>query len=436
MKSCSTAAGDRVRSRRLPRSLAALGLLGLVVLVASCDMILGAHDYEVAPPPEDPPCGGFEFVAPECGGCVEASCCAEADACRGSSDCAALFDCLATCDARDGECRFTCKSLHATHHDAAAETFASCRTQKCTAACVGCGGIFEQLASTCDECMEREGHCCEQSLACATDPTCEPLAQTMLACTDPWCLMHHFGSGDGLPPALTDALTCAFTKCAIPCALGRKWSCLGEYGFQDEVPETVSFSLWAGHFTGAPTPNIEVKACSRNDLACLNPIDIQTTVDNFATLSVPGGFDGYFAIAGGGLFPVLYYHFHPLWFDMSAGLDMYPPEFLDAAFAPAVLDPELGALDIYIADCFGQPAPDVRFSVSPGEGTTPYYTVDMLPVLGPNETTGYGRGGFLNVQPGIVNVVATLVSTGQEVANTSAVVRAGMVTRLDVFPAD
>ncbi len=118
------------------------------------------------------------------------------------------------------------------------------------------------------------------------------------------------------------------------------------------------------------------------------------------------------------------------------------PQLLAAFLAPVAWDMTRGWLQFETYDCTGNPVgaagvqvtldstdPLVRAYYYPANGGTPSYTATETAT----SQVGAG-GGFVNVPPGVVNLTATLVATGQAFSHAHVIVRAGTLTTVFMFP--
>lgn len=140
--------------------------------------------------------------------------------------------------------------------------------------------------------------------------------------------------------------------------------------------------------------------------------DIDCTTTNaqgvYALDDVPVG-EGAIVFEGGGVFPGLFHGITP---DMNETLNYFAINHLAAALLAAALgeeiDPALGHVGVWVVDANGDPLPHVSFEMTPASGAGPGYITpesSIDPQL--TETTEVGFAGWVNVDPGAVQITAS-----------------------------
>jgi hypothetical protein len=223
--------------------------------------------------------------------------------------------------------------------------------------------------------------------------------------------------------------------------LDEKWACLGMPAPASAVAlrPQVAFSLGLNDpATGAAPADASVRACTRFDIDCGNPVQGPTPLadDGLFHLMLPRDFNGFLEITSAAIIPELYYFNPALRSDRQ-------DEFIILSLATAqglaasgniVIDPELGMVAVRTMDCQGQLSAGVQFSNDVGGGI-PFAFIDGLPVPGYEVTNEEGLGGFANVRTGTVVVQGQETGSGQISGTSSIVVRKGWLTIGDLNPA-
>jgi hypothetical protein len=422
----------------LRRLLVPLGLVPAVASLADCNLIIGAGAYHTVPQT----CGAFAFTAPGCLACIDGACCAEAEACRASTLCAPLFDCLAGCGAHDAQCRIECKFAHQAK-DPVTQAFASCRTQKCTAPCVGCGEADFADGPECDACLE--ANCCAEITACSTDPTCQR-EETLQVCFDPACAAEIFASPSFqawvASPEVQATASCSTHSCPACGNPQFRWDCVRSYSFPSSVPgATATLSLRVYQF-GSPNTllaGVVVRACGGLDVGCADAPDAgagqSTQSDGTVTLTVDDGFDGYFVLRRADLTTELFYPGRPQSGAQTQTVPMLTSTVYGAILASAGQGADSATVAAEVSDCYRGNAAGVSFAAS-SAGAVPFYVLDgaNTPVTTLSETQSSGIGGLFGVTPGLVTLSATLASTGQPVSTYELIAHAGMLTLVYASP--
>lgn len=210
---------------------------------------------------------------------------------------------------------------------------------------------------------------------------------------------------------------------------------------------TVSMQL-ASLTDGRPVAGAPVRLCALNDYGCTSPSPQTFTTDTsgIATLTLDAPFGGYFDVQAQNFVPELILS-TPAIAETTLpgtqlGFTMLPSAQLASLVMPVVpmLDPSLGMLFVSPTDCAGDPAPNVSFTgTNLGPSAVPYYVINGGSLDGQATATtaappggGLVGGGWLQVQPGVVTVTATVGGAG--VATQGMPVRAGALTVAVLVP--
>jgi hypothetical protein len=189
--------------------------------------------------------------------------------------------------------------------------------------------------------------------------------------------------------------------------------------------------------TDAPPAGLSARACSRLDVDCDTPLtpDVSPTIEDGAMhLSVPQGFAGFVEISSPTTVPTMYFINQDLLRDTAESFAVISTLALAglAARDNVMIDPARGFVLIRTFDCQGAPASGVELS-SDKEGQ-PFAFVDGFPVVGRDETSGDGIGGFVNVPSGIVVLQGIVREHGTALSNASVFVRPGWFSYGDIEP--
>jgi hypothetical protein len=189
--------------------------------------------------------------------------------------------------------------------------------------------------------------------------------------------------------------------------------------------------------TDAPPAGLSARACSRLDVDCDNPLtpEVSPTIDDAAMhLSVPQGFAGFVEIRSPTTVPTMYFINQDLLRDTAESFAVISTLALTglAAQDNVMLDPARGFVLIRTFDCQGAPASGVELS-SDNDGQ-PFAFVDGFPVVGRDETSADGIGGFVNVPLGIAVLQGIVREHGTALSSASVIVRAGWFSYSDIEP--
>jgi hypothetical protein len=439
----TTTRAARVNLRRL---LAPLGLVPAVALVADCNLIIGAGNYQTT-------CGEFAFDAQGCEPCMESACCTEAEACRASPVCAPLFDCLSLCGASALECRGRC-FLHNSELDAATKAMLDCQQAKCPEQCLACGTIGIGATQQCADCDI--ANCCAQQIACAKDATCQ-MNYVLGLCADPACTLANVSLATTIDtsPLLQDIVQCVTKSCSATCTTTNLslWGCVNLYTFPPGSSATVDVTIFVTDLDNAGIDGVSIQACSFNDASCdpgvAHASPATPPMAGMYTITVPNGFDGYFLTTLAGNAPILQYPGLTLTDSIVSALTgggsgpllsyaMLPTavfeQYLGLSGITATEDASTAAISVNAFDCYLNPAEGIKFTGSAGSTATAfYYTADGSPTPTLNATQADGRGGLVvrNLTGAqFTTITGTLASASAIVAEQTVVVLPGAITEI------
>jgi hypothetical protein len=222
------------------------------------------------------------------------------------------------------------------------------------------------------------------------------------------------------------------------------YSCLG-----DAVPAIPSGNVQLQLFlndvstasngpNGNPVPGAEIHACNTLDVSCASGFGSQTSDDaGIVTMSVPGGFDGYYEVRATNYTPAV-----------LSRPAQYTSEFQDQGLAQIALIAEGGALagltqdpNLTIAvltaeDCTSEPAANITFTVgTPGSSEQVIYLANNLPSKAATATDSESGSALIyNVPPGTLTVSASFADTGNPIRTISTIARQGWLTFILIRP--
>jgi hypothetical protein len=455
------------------RSRQSILLLGLVTLacIAACRQVLDLHnrtegesavdggDAAAAVAVGAPKCGMLRFPSPGCATCMDGSCCELANACALDSNCAPAADCFFGCGDNDSSCRGKCSYIY--RWSPTFTDLVACRAAKCgaTEACgLTCGGV-SYTATGCEACIH--DNCCTIAQACASSAPCLNLDSCnanncmsgMQQCTDDCANTYPDG---GAP--FGDWNTCVKYTCAEKCRGGDSWECLDKrvYWPVPAAPNAdIEFSFGVVDlYTEQPFVGTTVRSCKAGDYTCASPVETTTTDDRGTVkLKVRAGdmgFAGFLELGtgdcdggpcggtlsgnGSAIYPSLWYIVPPYvvggW---KGNLQFLPADMFPgiAAYMQVDLDPTKGHLAVDVLDCNFKPAPGVQLSIpnDGGGGATAFYFQGAMPDKFGRETDAQTAiAGFVNLEPGPINLKATLKADGRELGTMQVQIRAGTMT--------
>ncbi len=454
---------DRVRRRA--------GLVGRVAILAVGATLAGSISCrQVAGITDSPPTKlataicGLPYGTDSCATCVEANCCTESNACAGSPACAESRMCVSSCNVGDSECRSRCSVDHPVAAGSSTEVSAldACLVSRCESECgLTCGAIADSVsppanAATCEQCVETNA--CDIGTQCGASADCDAYLRCLLSCSTGDC---HEGCGAKHPEGLSllgdpsglagshgaGTFSSAYAGvCAVPCAYGGNWSCVGHIVWPVPASTTTTIVLERVH-DGSTMDAIEgatVSACPVGDTVCAAPLDTQPTdASGRVTLHVPTaqgtvnnpqGTVLSLRTTASGYVPAYAYIAAPL----SEGTLTVAP-----ADSPYLLTPsEFGAfpqIDVFavVLDCLESTAPGVKVTTDNPALAAPTYYTSALSIRGtPGEqaTDASGIALFGSVPEGPLVLTATPVAVGKPSGTVSVYVHAGAITEVALFP--
>jgi len=295
--------------------------------------------------------------------------------------------------------------------------------------------------------------CCAEDGACARDERCSVPGLCGCNVRDDKCFAKCAQEYPTSVELMTDLSECKQTKCSV-CSQ-PVWACL-EAPLTWLKPKTaadinVIFRL-QDILTYVPKGAVAIHACRAGDLACASQVASAISgPDGFAELKVPPGllgFSGYFELfpAPGDPDPVvkmLLQHTSP---PLAEAVDLVRGVISQAQFDTFALllkpgkgaNPELGHIVLQAADCNSNGADGVTFELAdPSLAEVQFYLDESeLPSTTLGKTMAPNQmGGFANVKPGTVTVVARVAATQQKVAEVNVIVRKDTLTFMGVGPA-
>jgi hypothetical protein len=262
--------------------------------------------------------------------------------------------------------------------------------------------------------------------------------------------------------------TCVAQICRVAASDTGPWGCLDETPVPSDPTQQVDvqivlydafqpFTFGGGTDGGTdldlanyvPQTGVTAVACNPLDPDCQSPVGAPVVTDDagVASLTVPGGFTGFYRLERDGDVPSYLYP--------GARLLAGQPKVsipatmtseanyaaLSAAFAtPASADQDAGpqAISITQFDCLDKHATGVAFTSSPPAATALYLGSGSVPSLGAMQTLATGVGVLTNVPPGGTTITATLAGgeggAGRVVSTASVVTHPGTITLVYMRP--
>lgn len=218
-----------------------------------------------------------------------------------------------------------------------------------------------------------------------------------------------------------------------------RWGCLDAPFSPTATPLVASVDLALtviDTVSQAPPPGLTARACSRLDAMCTTPLtpDVSPAVDGAIHLAVQQQFNGFVEIRSPTTVPTMYFINRDLMRDTAESFGIIGVAALSrlAMGGNVVLDPALGNVLIRTFDCGRQPASGVQLSND--KGGQPFAFVGGLPVVGRDETTGDGVGGFINVPVDYVVLQGIVSSHDTPLSTASVITRPGWFSYGDVEP--
>jgi hypothetical protein len=458
-------------ARVLVRPLKRVLRVAPLVIISACGALAGIDDFAVAPAADAGEvdanatrlvpgrCGRFEYAAATCAKCIDDKCCMQASECRGNATCAPLLECLDRCPPENGRCRYACWKVHPKTDHAVAELY-RCEYEKCPSACSTCGAEWDSSGEACGDCMREHG-CCEESLACQSDPECRAYLT---------CLLEHCGSslrqdpgcqllcetthpqGAALQRRSDGAISCAFFNgCGYSeCGWGTHWDCVEHYDWPSPTSDKADARIHVAPVSanGSPVPldSATVTACQLlPDFTCAPLTRGVTDANGDVTLPglslpfpslAPSSGSGYLLIEHESLPKALIFLGAPIVSGqhLDAGY-LFTRSFADTAISNLNIrrDPTRGAIFAHIKDCRGSFPICATLSDGAAGSAGPYYYQGFLPDLSAQCTDKNGIGLFLNVPTGRpVRIEAKL--GGALVAWADVIAEAGTTTSVTLYP--
>jgi hypothetical protein len=192
-----------------------------------------------------------------------------------------------------------------------------------------------------------------------------------------------------------------------------------------------------------PEPGISVQPCAILDPACANPVAPAVMTDDAgaATLSINGGFNGFYLMRRSDSFPTLFYPGRLLASEPSV---TYPVGMLPYSVAAEIgaavgvtvsTNPDAGVGHIFgaVFDCTDRHSAGVSFSLNTDAGTQ-FYLQNNVPTTAQTQTDVSGVGGWLNVPVGTVTIQLTIAGQTAQLPAYTFFVRPASETLVYVRP--
>ncbi len=287
---------------------------------------------------------------------------------------------------------------------------------------------------------------------CTSDDECRAIGQGYDSCsTDKVCVAST------VQPELDSSApdsTGPSDSSADPLACGR------EPLPQPDPNRKVDLTIRYTDFTnGQPPANVAVRLCAQTDSLCANPrntlegngeVDagadagggyVAPKVDGTLTAKVEYGFEGFFEVRSGVYAPTYRYTSPPL--KVSTTFDqliLRPAELnylADLALGKANAYESVGhgLVFLFARDCNQKPLTGVTFTTTAVDPLQQlFFVINNTPSIVDKSTDGLGRGGFVNVPPGLHTFTAEFAATKQRLGSTRILVRAGAATTVAILP--
>ncbi len=222
----------------------------------------------------------------------------------------------------------------------------------------------------------------------------------------------------------------------------------------------VDLSIRYTDFTnGLPPNNIAVRLCAQTDSLCNNPRAtlegngtadagpdsgagfVNPKVDGTVTAKVEYGFEGFFEVKSSTYAPTFRYTSPPLKASATFETLVLRPSELNYLSDAATGKPNSldlvghGIIFLFARDCNQQPLAGVSFTTTAQDPLLQVaYIINTTPSIVDKQTDGLGRGGFLNVPPGLHTFTSEFAATKQKIGSARVLVRAGAATTLSILP--
>jgi hypothetical protein len=263
-------------------------------------------------------------------------------------------------------------------------------------------------------------------------------------------------AGDRIHDAGSDAGVCSRdSQCdaelpASVCVKGvcvDPWSCLSERS--GEPAGTISLLVTVQDSLDRDAPEgLTAVLCRSADSACAEPLagpiagDAEGKV-SFVIEDVPAvGFEGFVRFTAPESLPLDLVFARPLTHDFAKGetdpllmIRAGSVEALGDAIGRDVSEAESALVLFELHGCAGQPAADLRVTAEPAAGEI-FFSVDeaLVPNVTAESTNETGKGGLLNVAPGVRTLRVVHAPSGRELHELRVVARAGSVIVTHLLP--
>lgn len=238
-------------------------------------------------------------------------------------------------------------------------------------------------------------------------------------------------------------LSCVDHVCVKP-TVSSPWACLGDVAWPGGTSAKVSLALpVVDVITSAFPQDLQVRACSKLDVYCTDPLN--ATVDVSSTpgllkVALDSGFDGYLELTSPTITPALFFVVEPVRKDttLTSALPVVSPQGFEgiAQAIGTTLDlTSMGHVYALASDCTGTAAAGVRFEIDKESAqTAAYYMINNTPVSSAPATDSSGAGGFLNLPTGFLKLTGYVSATGARIGVAGFLVRKGAVSYPRVIP--
>jgi hypothetical protein len=222
----------------------------------------------------------------------------------------------------------------------------------------------------------------------------------------------------------------------------------------------VDLSIRYTDFTnGTPPTRTIVRLCAQTDALCNNPRNtlegngtadagpdggtgfVNPKVDGTVTAKVEYGFEGFFELKSADYLPTYRYTSPPL--RASASFEQLVLRLSEVNFLSdtALGKPNSfdsvghGVVFTFARDCNNQPLAGVSFTTTAQDPLlTLAYIINTTPSIVDKQTDALGRGGYLNVPPGLHTFTSEFAATKQRIGSARVLVRAGAATTVAILP--
>lgn len=214
--------------------------------------------------------------------------------------------------------------------------------------------------------------------------------------------------------------------------------------------------------SGVPPTQMAVRVCSATDPQCNNPRTtamgagpadggpdsgtgwVTPTTGGIVTAKVEFGFEGFFEVRNSVYAPTYRYTSPPLRnpkndFDQIILRQSEIDYLSDLALGKTNSYDSVGHGLVFLLanDCNRQPLAGVHFKLDDTTVdplTVAFYIINTSPSKEATKTDGLGRGGFINVAPGLHTFTAEFEDTKKRIGSSRIFVRAGAATTVAVLP--